>query len=114
MSRCTRYGRTEPHRRYRLKGRVTFPSSDARVIGEKCANYVQVANELAESYSPVQWSKELKPWIGLVESGRRAFGDTWAMFVLAYTSAGVRDSRDPCSDAKELFDESIELCRRAR
>lgn len=59
------------------------------------------------------WRKNIEPWNTVVESGRKIFGEHWALSIVATISAGIKTKQD-FKDFDELNDNRISLCKRVR
>ncbi len=85
----------------------------AYAAGRRCAEVVALSVEL-DRRPPGEWATRIGPWQELVEGGRARFGERWAFIKLASVGAGIRSKEETCDDARDLFDETVPLARRAR
>lgn len=79
----------------------------------KCLKVIETFKLVSEK-TLLEWSTEIGPWNDLVEKVRSLFGDRWQLFVLANVAAGIRSTGDSCTEAQDLLDIDIPLCRRVR
>ena len=80
---------------------------------QQCLEVAEIAIVEADR-STDEWASDLTPWDNLVEKVRSLWGDSWAVYQLANTAAGIKSTKETCIDATSLFETSKSLCRRAR
>jgi len=79
----------------------------------KCLAVVKVVeSEIRRTAN--DWATTLAPWDAIVEESRLLWGEQWAHYRLANVACGIKSSKETCTDAPNLLDESVSLCRRAR
>ena len=95
--------------------KVEQSANPSALVSETLAFCSKICSLAREQFSkpPSEWTNSLVPWTTIVENIRSRLGDQPALFGIAAISAGIK-SEDLCMEASSLFDESVELCRRAR
>ena len=83
-------------------------------LAESCERFATVSRELADQYTVAQWREEMSPWNTLVEAGRREFGNNWVFYVLGFIASSTKSGSKSPRDARDLFDNEVDLCKRAR
>lgn len=83
-------------------------------LAKSCERFATVSRELSDRYFVSQWRRNIEPWNALVEAGRREFGNQWAFYVLGFIASGIKSENASYRNARELFDDQIDLCKRAR
>lgn len=61
-----------------------------------------------------RWHNSLEPWATIVDSFRKAFGETWTGYCIACVSVGVVNRSERGDIGGGLFDSGVNLARRAR
>jgi len=82
-------------------------------IVKKCQALREAAEQELE-LSCLEWATSLKPWETICELGRSLFGERLAFLQMANIAAGLHSITEQCADARDLFDQSLSLCRRIR
>ena len=102
-------------RRKRRRSNAALHKDRERAVADLLTKAALVRDKFeAELQRPDNdWATCLDPWNRVVEASRRAWGERWAHYVMATTAAGIK-SRDPVTDASDLYDRSSPLCSRAR
>lgn len=78
-----------------------------------CLEFVREARGVYE-LPMIDWSKSLDPWEKLIGSARNVLGECWSLRVLANYASAINSRAELCVEARNLFDVSISLPRRAR
>lgn len=80
---------------------------------EQCMEVIKVSRRVSQQ-TLGDWSSKIEPWNDLVESARAFSGERWQLFLLANAAAGIRSASETCSDAPNLLDPHVPLCKRVR
>lgn len=96
----------------RLSGAVKKTSEAGEGFSVVCA-FLSTVHGLVKAESS-SWRTSVAPWNVLVEEGRRLFGERLAFDDLAVVAGGVPDRKDRGRGHADLFDDRMDLCRRAR
>ena len=62
----------------------------------------------------LDWATSIVPWDTVVESIRPVYGENDTCTIFANLAAGIRAPREQCSDASDVLNSSLSLCRRVR
>ncbi len=102
-----------------LHGRYGFPTIDVADHESSAAPHLGLSDfvaacETAANADRQAWNTTLVPWSGLVEAGRRTWGQTLPMMTLAATAAGIQSKSIRAIEYDDLLASQMPLAERAR
>jgi hypothetical protein len=125
----------ESERYHPLTGLAKIARLDEVALAEETGYFylerawIAPAGDWPDQYAPVErlvalyddcrrhecgWTRELAPWVEVVDLGRTVFGEQDAFDRLALVSSAVQDGSERGGGHGELCDDSVSLVRRAR
>lgn len=114
-----KYNDAPDFRLSQLQGRYAFPSVSAADRETSSAPHLGLSDFVAACDAATEadrqaWTQTLAPWSGLVEAGRRTWGETLPFMTLAASAAGIQSKAIRAVEFDDLLSVQMPLAERAR